>query len=140
MMGPRFRSVCLVALGPLGAACGEDGSATPSDAGDSAEVRDVEETTESAPMCDPAFGDVEPTPDADVNYASWAQASCVDKEPAWCSDQAPPALVGLLKCDAVEGSWAWHFGSSAFRVLGREGDTCVIDWLHELEGGAVRNT
>ncbi len=139
MMGPTIRSALLVAALGHPAACGEDGSATPSDAGD-AEVYDVDETAESVPMCDPAYGAVEPTPDGNVVYGSWTRALCLDKDPAWCSDPAPPALVGLLKCEAVEGSWAWHFGSSAFRVMGREDDTCVVDWLHEVEGAAVRNT
>lgn len=86
--------------------------------------------------CDPQSLPIRTTPKVDTSYTTWESTPCLQTKAALCADPAPDLLAGLLRCENVQGGWFWAFGESSFRVLGRFGDTCRIQWLIDVEGGA----
>ncbi|MCA9517856.1 MAG: hypothetical protein KC635_23110 [Myxococcales bacterium] len=129
----------LLLLAPLAAACGSDAGGGASDtlAADTLSADTLTgDTTAVASSCDPASAPLTPAPTADVTYSDWTSVRCLSDKAALCADPAPPTLAGLLRCDAVESGWYWEQGSTAYRVLGRDGDDCVVRVMTEVEGAA----
>ena len=86
--------------------------------------------------CDPQSAPIKATPEGDTTYTSWSTTACLGEKPELCAEPTPAILESLLRCEAVQGGWYWDFGESAFRVHGRKDDTCRIEWLIDVEGGA----
>lgn len=86
--------------------------------------------------CDTSSLPIRTTPRVDTTYTTWDSTRCFQSKAALCADPAPDLLGGLLRCENVQGGWFWSFGESSFRVHGRFDDTCRVEWLLDVEGGA----
>jgi hypothetical protein len=93
-------------------------------------------TTTDEVSCDTTSPPIRATPQVDTTYTSWDTTRCLQSKTALCAEPAPELLGGLLRCEPVQGGWFWAFGESSFRVHGRFDDTCRVEWLLDVEGGA----